>query len=268
MGTAALSDYDRLILEEAEVRGLLTSSDGLDAHLFDKQLAFVKDPSKFKAAQCSRRAGKSEMAADILYTAAKDHPGSTCLYVALTRVSAKNIMWPKLLSLRDKYNVDCEPLEASLEIKLSNKSRIWLVGADMSNFIDRLRGGAYPVGIVDEAQSFRSHINELVDDVLTPATLDYGGSICLLGTPGPIPAGYFFDATQQGMFGFSVHKWTMMDNPHIPNARDFIEDLKRRKGWTDDNPTLRREYYNEWVLDSDALVYRFTKQRNLYVLIH
>lgn len=256
-----ITDYDRLLLEVALKRGLLSDIDALEAHLFGKQKKFVADKSKFKVGQCSRRAGKSETAACLLYTAASKHPNSTALYVALTRSSAKNIMWPKLLRIADQYKIKCEPVESSLEIKMGNGSRIWLVGADMQNFIERLRGGAYSIGVLDEVQSHRSHVQNLVDDILTPATADFDGSICMFGTPGPVPRGYFYDATN-GKQGFSVHKWSMLDNPHMPNAEKFMRELLERKGWTTDNPTFRREYLNEWVLDTDALFYKI-KDKNI-----
>lgn len=254
-----MNDLERYALEVAIKRGLIADTGGLKAHLFDKQRAFKDDPSHFKLAQCSRRAGKTEMAAELLFESAMMYPNTTSLYVALTRTSAKNIMWPKLISLRDKYKIGCELLEGTLEVKLPNKSRVWLVGADMSNFIDRLRGGAYPRSVLDEVQAFRSHIKELIDDVLTPAVMDFNGSIYLLGTPGPLPNGYFYEASELGMHGFSVHKWSIYDNPHMPNAPAFIDAVIKRNNWTRDNPTFRREYLNEWVIDRDALFYKFTR---------
>lgn len=234
------------------------------AHLFDKQRAFVDDPAKFKVAQCSRRAGKSEMAASLLFKSALENPNSTALYVGLTRSSSKNIMWPKLLDLKERYKIECVMLEASLEVKFPNASKIWLVGADMQNFIDRLRGGKYPNPILDEVQSMGPHVRTLVDDILTPAIMDYAkGSIFMFGTPGPIPAGFFYDVTERGLFGYSKHSWTMLDNPYIPNAKGFIDDLLVRNSWTVDNPTYRREYLNEWVLDTDALVYKFKDPQNV-----
>lgn len=259
-----MNKIERYALEQAYKRGLLHRDDKIKGHLFDKQAKFREDKATFKAAQCSRRAGKSEMAAELLYEVASSHANSTALYVALTRTSAKNIMWPKLQVLKDKFEIDCTLLEGSLEVKLhKNNSRIWLVGADMANFIDRLRGGSYPIGIIDECQSFRTHIKELIDDVLTPAIADYNGSIYLLGTPGPVPAGYFYEATEKRMHGFSVHKWTMLDNPFMPNAKEFMQKILEKNSWTKENPTFRREYLNEWVLDLDSLFYKFNRDANV-----
>ncbi|NJM09705.1 MAG: hypothetical protein HC883_02065, partial [Bdellovibrionaceae bacterium] len=225
---------------------------------FPKQRAFVEDPGRYLAALCTRRAGKSNGLGFRLYRAALKYPGSISPYIALTRSSAKNIMWPVFREINERYGLGAEMVESTLEIKLPNKSVIALFGADMKNFIERLRGPKYPFAAVDEAQAFRNHIHSLVDDILTPAVSDYpDGAIALTGTPGPVAKGLFHDITEGKSGGYSVHKWSVLDNPYLPNAREFIEDLKKRKGWTEDNPTYLREWRGQWVTDIDALVYKY-----------
>jgi len=199
----------------------------------------------------------------MLFNAALEHPNSIALYIALTRVSAKNIMWPILTEMNTKYDLRAEMAESSLEIKLPNASRIMLVGADMKNFIERLRGPKYSIAIIDEAGSFRSHLQSLIDDILKPALLDYNGALVLLGTPGVMPLGTFYDCTTKDI-GYSVHRWSLYDNPYLPNAREYVSQLIRKRQWTELNPTYRREYLGEWVVDLDALVYRFRRERNVY----
>lgn len=230
---------------------------------FPEQAAFVKDPSRFLTAICTRRAGKSHGLALKFFNAAKRHPKSLCPYIGLTRESAENIMWPVFKELNEKYNIGATLTVSDLEITLPNESKIKLFGADQRNFIERLRGPKYPFAAIDEAQSFREHIESLIDDVLTPAVADFvDGQIAMTGTPGPVPKGYFFDASQ-GKNGFKVHNWTVYQNPFFPRPREFAEELLVRKNWTKDHPTFRREWLGEWVSDPDALVYRFDRFRNL-----
>ncbi len=231
--------------------------------LFPKQRAFAEDPSTLKAAVCTRRAGKTYGAAGLLFAASDQFPGATIPYITLTRRSSKRIMWPVLRKIKDTHGIEAEMLDASLLVKRPNGSEIECMGADMINFIDRLRGGAYPFAVIDEAQSFGGHLQELAEDILQPAMMDYNGTIALIGTPGPTCSGYFYEATS-GQHGYSVHKWSVLDNPHIPTAADFIETMKRKKGWTDENPTYRREWLGEWVEDPDALVYKYKRGRNDY----
>lgn len=235
----------------------------LRPHLFDKQLRVENDKSRFVAALCTRRAGKSRFAGTKLIIEALKRDNVTVPYVALTRQSAKNIIMPVIRELNIARSLGGQIKESTLTVSFPNGSQIFMVGADTANFIDRLRGGKYPIAIIDEAQSFREHIGSLIDDVLTPAVSDYNGQIYLLGTPGPTPSGYFYDATN-GKAGFSVHKWSVLDNPFMPNARDFVANLKKQKGWTDDNPTYKREWLGEWVEDIDSLVYKFNKTRNVF----
>ena len=227
--------------------------------LFDKQKIFHRDRSRFKAALNTRRSGKSYLAAVRLLDAAQKNPNSINPYIALTRDSAKRILWPTLTQIvrESEIRIKGEPKEASLTIDLENGAQVFLVGADQSNFINRLRGIKAARAAIDEAQSYHAHIQELVDDVLTPALTDFSGDLDLYGTPGIRPHGFFYDITTGKTQGWSVHKWSVLDNPHLPNAKDFISEMKQRRGWTEDNPTYRREWLGEWVLDLDALLFRF-----------
>jgi hypothetical protein len=167
-------------------------------------------------------------------------------------------MWKMLQELNEKYGLGAEFKEASLRVILQNGSEIKLHGADQKNYINKLKGGKYPLVAIDEAQAFGAHLEDLVDEVLTPAISDYDdGQIVLTGTPGPVPKGYFFNA-QKGLYGFNRHFWTVYDNPYMPNARAMVDELFAKKGWTPENPTYRREWLGEWVSDKDALVYKWT----------
>ncbi|MDQ3023242.1 MAG: hypothetical protein M3R04_02475, partial [bacterium] len=66
---------------------------------FDKQLAFVRDTSRFRVAVCSRRAGKTVACAVTLIERAVQFPGTNHLYITLSRINAKRIVWRQLLDL-------------------------------------------------------------------------------------------------------------------------------------------------------------------------
>ena len=70
---------------------------------FAKQAAFVLDKSRYLSAQCSRRAGKTNGLAYRFLNTMAQHPNSLCPYIALTRTSAENIMWPVLQEIDEKY---------------------------------------------------------------------------------------------------------------------------------------------------------------------
>lgn len=232
---------------------------------FAPQAKFVRDPNRFVAAQCSRRAGKSNGLALRFLASMEKHPGAFFPYIALTRESARNIMWPVMQEQDEKYNIGCDFTEFNLTVTHPNGARLQLFGADTKNFIRRLKGIKTPGAAIDEAQDFGSHIESLVDDVITPTLTDYADSwLAITGTPGPIPKGYFYELTHERKHGFSVHNWTLLDNPYLPGALQFITDLKAKKGWDETNPTLMREWRNQWVLDLESLWIKWNVELNDY----
>jgi hypothetical protein len=232
---------------------------------FPEQNAFVNDKERFIAAQCSRRAGKSNGLAYRFFLTMEKHPKTTCIYLALTRDSAKQIMWPVLEEINEKYNLGCAFKESDLSVTHPNGAKLVLYGADMANFIRRLKGQKSPGIGVDEAQDFGGHLESLLNDVLTPMLVDYADSwLAVVGTPGPVPQGYYFDITHLGKYRYSVHKWTLLNNPYVPDAEKFILDLIERHQWEQNHPTLMREWRNQWVLDVEALWIRYKAEINHY----
>ncbi|MGH7889902.1 MAG: hypothetical protein ACRENF_05055, partial [Thermodesulfobacteriota bacterium] len=134
------------------------SSDSVRDAEFPQQDAFVTDTSRFLAALCTRRAGKTNALAFRFVRTMRKYPGSTSRYIALTRDSAKEIMWPVLKELNDRLNLGATFLEGSLSMVLPNGARLRLFGADMRNFIRRLKGVKSPAIAIDEAQDFGLHI--------------------------------------------------------------------------------------------------------------
>lgn len=237
---------------------------GLDPS-FPAQNKFIEDSSRYVVAQCSRRAGKTNGLALRFFKTMEKYPKSQCIYLSLTFDSARDILWPVLHELNDQFRLGCNFVESKLLMTHPNGSTLKLMGADMKNFIKRLKGRKYPGVAIDEAQDFGVHLQSLVDDVLTPSISDYSdGWLALTGTPGPVPQGYFFDVTQNGKYGYSVHKWTLLDNPHMPNPKEFIADLIKKREWDSKHPTLLREWQNHWVLDAQSLWIRYNEEKNHY----
>lgn len=250
---------------EAKPSPFVSKDFGLDPR-FPKQNAFILDESKFIDAQCSRRAGKSSGLAIRFFKTMNRYPGATCRYLALTGDSARDIMWPVLEELDEKYKIGLKFIPSRLTVVSPNGGKLRLYGADMKNFIRRLRGNKAPAIAVDESQEFGSHLEYLVDDVLTPMLIDFPDSwLALTGTPGPVPNGYFFDITKSKKHGFSHHEWTLLENPYLPNPQQFIDDLVQRKQWESNHPTLLREWRNQWVVDLESLWIKYKTDINEFV---
>ena len=229
--------------------------------LFEQQRAFVYDKARFRAALCGRRAGKTECVAGWLLDGAERRDGIICPYIALSQKSARRIIWPTLKRVCRRHNVRATFNEQTLEVRLPNGSSVWVTGCDDRSQCENFRGNPYPRVAIDEAGSFPGWLEYLVDDVLTPALMDYRGELALIGTPGLAPLGFFYDITE-GERGWTTHRWTCLDNPHVPGAEE-LKELRSKKRWDDKHPTYVREWLGQWVRDDSVLVYPFDPSKNI-----
>lgn len=243
--------------------------------LFDKQLRFVEDPRPFKIAVCSRRSGKTiACAADLIATALAT-PDVVCLYITLSRNNAKKIIWREIKKINDSYNLLGAEDLTELSMTFPNGSVIYLSGAKDEGEIEKFRGLALKKVYIDECQSFREYIRELIDDVIAPALIDYAGTLCLIGTPGPIPAGFFAEVAgavqekKKASESWAHHEWTFFDNPFLPvksglTHEQMLDRELKRRGVTMDDPSVQREFFGRWVLDSDSLWIKYSTEKNHY----
>jgi len=232
-------------------------------HLFPEQLAFINDPAKRKAALCTRRAGKSFAVSRYLIQEAIDRPETLCVYIARTREAAKRILWNMLKQADKQYRLGIKFNNSMLIARFPNGSEIIFTGANDASDVDKLRGAAFSLVVLDEAAFFNINVKELVRDVLGPALLDSDGTLAMISTPNEICAGFFFDITELEKFGYSVHKWSVRDNPYMTQAVKSI-DRDVRAGILDPTePSYKREYLGLWVKDDRSIVYKYSEM-NLY----
>lgn len=232
--------------------------------LFDKQLTFVEDSAPFKVAVCSRRAGKTVACAAHLIDTAVKTPGVTCLYITLSRNNAKKLVWRELKSIIQENKLVCHFDELEMAITFANKSIIYVTGAKDASEIEKFRGLALKLCYIDECQSFREYIKDLIDDIITPALIDYAGSLILIGTPGPVPTGYFHECAVKSE-AWSKHYWTFWDNPFIAQKsgkthQELLDRELKRRGVTAEDATIQREWFGKWEIDSNSLVLHYNDQ--------
>jgi hypothetical protein len=233
-------------------------------YAFGAQRKAVLDTAQMVACLCSGRAGKTRGFLLRAVRAMQEHPNSVIPYIALTRASAKRILWPQLVELNEQLQLGLTLNATDLTATAVNGAQIFCVGANRAEEIEKLRGVPMPLAGIDEAASFRGALlRYLIEDVLTPRLMDLRGQLWLVGTPGPVPAGFFYDVTTGAELGWSVHKWTVFDNPHLPHAKQWVDELIERRGWTWEHPTVRREYLGQWARDDSVLVYKYNPAINL-----
>lgn len=253
-------------MAEAELLKLLEYEQRLEeifSSCFTRQLEAIKDTSKRKVIRCSRRAGKTELACLSLIHRSLESPDGISVYIALTRKSAKRLIWGRLKKLLKGLDMPFNASETELIISFPNGSEIWLAGANQEDVAETLRGNAYRLVCLDECASFRGHIDTLIEEILEPATLDEDGELWIMGTPSWDFSSYFYRANHNKEEWTSFH-WTLFDNPHLKNTQQWVADLKRRRGWSDDNPILLREYFGKWVKSFEEMVYLFNPLRNIW----
>lgn len=251
----------------------------------------ARQGKQYLSVRCPRRSGKSHGMTSLALWWGETHPNSRILIISLTLKSTKENFWSGAPGGIIKQNHVHE-----LGLKFNHTDTVWfhengsrgrLAGAETVADIERLRGAAAEadIAIVDECKSFAPELlNELIRDVLEPGLMTRDGILVLGGTPGSIPIGTFYDATDArarndagGITCIPVaesdgpayanlseddkrdlwwlHTWTIQDNTAAPAQWRRALGNKKRQGWTDDHPTWRREYLGEWVTDATDLVY-------------
>lgn len=255
-----------LALKELQRRQIKVAPQFLDG-VHKVQDDFILHPSRMKALIATRRFGKSYSCGLYLYKTAYENPGTSCVYIALTRESAKKIMFKDILKpLNRKYKLGGKFNETSLTVTLPNGSIIYLMGVDASeDEKDKLLGQKYKLAVIDECASFNIDLHSLVYGTLKPAMADLEGTIAMVGTPGNLTKSLFYDITTGVEPGWHVVKADTKDNPYMAAKwAEEIAELTTNQPYIVETPMFKQMYLGQWVIDEDALVYKFNGDRNVY----
>lgn len=261
----------RAILEELGQRAAFLYKPDVLSSAFKQQRDFILDPYKLKALFCTRRAAKSFTAGMYLVYEALENPGCNCLFVGLTRDSAKDIIWKDILRvLNSQHELNAIPNLTELTLTFPNGSVIKVTGVDAhEEEMRKLLGKKYRLVCIDEASMYTVDLRNLVYGVLKPAVADPNargerGTICLMGTASNFPRGLFYDVTTKVEGGWHSYEWTAYDNPHVATQwAEEIADIAANRPSYMETPQFKQWYLNQWVVDEEKLCYRFNMSRNL-----
>lgn len=242
------------------------------ADLHPKQFDFVQDGARRLLACTGRRGGKTVALLYLTMRAIRRYPGATIPYIGLSREQCRKNFWKPLVQLNARYGLGLEFNRQKYIATAPNGAEINLIGADNESEIDKLRGDKFPLVMIDEAGSFGTHLEELVEDALDAALGDYDGQIVMTSSPPVVPAGFFYDAVTGARAGWAIHKWTVLDNAHFPRwagqpdwhsqALAYLD--KKADQFGRSSPKFKREYLGELAYDETALYYKFDPARNTY----
>jgi len=250
-------------LEARQTKGRKQTTDRLTATCFDQQRAFLEDESTFATADCSRRAGKSNGIAKWLLEGPIKDPAAPSLYSTISRKEAKRIIWGVMKDLNRSLGLGYEPNESELILYRHGVASVYLMGVNTKDEIEKARGTGWGRVALDEAQTLPQYVQDMINDVLLPSFIDHDGKLRVIGTPSPVPSGFFYDTTVNPEY--KHHKWTVWDNPYLKDkAPAMLEKVLRVRGLTVDDPGIQREWFGRWVLDSNALVFKYSPERNVY----
>jgi hypothetical protein len=255
----------RAIQKALKTRKTESTQFNINNILFKEQLEFVNDPNPYVIAVCSRRAGKTIACAAHMIDVALKSPHMNIVYITTTIGHAKRIIWKDLL--RMSAELPCKPNNVDLQVVFDNGAIIHLAGAKDAGEIEKFRGMHIKLVYIDEGQSFRPFIEDLVRDILEPALMDYNGQLRLIGTPGPITSGYFYECWVNDTWG--RHKWTFFQNHHITTKsgkthEELLARILKSRGVDTTDPGIQREFYGNWVVDTNSLLLHLDLQKSTY----
>lgn len=252
------------------------------------QARFLRDVARRKVLFTTRRSGKTYGIARWLIEGAATKTGpAASLYIALTRDSGKRNYWlpcvaPVLQSSgltiakhgRALRYGEVKTNESDLSLTFWNGHVIYLLGMDANQDERRkLLGGKNYRVAVDEAQDFvHVDLEKMIDGDLGPSLTDLKGEITLAGTPSDVQHGYFYELTKEqdgqqpttfSAKGWSGHRWTAYDNPHIAEQwAQELADLIAANPLVEETPTFQQNRRGRWVIDPSNLVYAYMPERN------
>lgn len=257
-----------------------------------KQYAMVMDRSSHVAGICPRRAGKSYAGAAHALITGEATPGSISLIISLNKQQLRRIYWSGgpsgLYMMARKFNLKLEFNNTYLRWEHENGSIGYLLGCEDDEQMEVIRGLEADLYLVDECKSFApGKLAKLIDQIIDPQLSSRDGKLLLIGTPGFIAMGPFYQATcpqsldsdgmpysipagvEKDAWGrtanddllWSLHSWTLQDNTAKP--KQWIDALRKKKSkkWADDHPIWLREYLGLWTSGGDGLVFAYADEK-------
>lgn len=223
----------------------------LKPHQKDLYNLFHNTSHKTNTWLLARRSGKTFTLSLLATEACLRKPGTVVKFVAPTKVQINTILRRVINDVIKSCPSDIKPQFSAKDYTyyFPNGSEIQLAGSE-SQHIEKLRGGAAEICIVDEAQSV-TDLEDAIKSVLLPTTLTTRGKILISGTPPKNPDHDFVKIIEQAELKGSLVKKTLYDNTML--TPEQIQEAIDESGGVDTD-YFKREYLCEIIKDSKTMV--------------
>lgn len=199
-----------------------------------------------------RRWGKTVYLRERLL-ANSERAGSTNIYVAPTRIQAKDIMWTQLKQRISDLRWTAIINESELKITRSNGSTIELKSAEKPG---RMRGRGIDYVVMDEFSEFR-YFDEVWNQVVRPALSDKRGYADFTGTPKGFNHGWDLYNQAKSESDWSNYTFKTIDSPFFQTeeGRKEIDDARKNLSEKD----FRQEYEASFENFSGRIYHTFDR---------
>jgi hypothetical protein len=231
--------------------------------LFDKQLEVLNSGPGTKIVMCSRRSGKTLLAAAACLITCLSEENVQCIYIGETMKLSEQLMDSAMRTIIQKCDLKDSGGNPLNWRSFENGSNIMVRGLSSTKDPDAIRGNKAKLIIIDEFFHLKDELLEYLQaEVLEPMQLDYAKDHkqIFIGTPAKIK-GTFGDKMWDTLDAPHFH-WYAKDNPYITDFDEFVAQKCIEKGLlTEDglpnlyHPYIQREYFGVRAYDTDALFY-------------
>lgn len=224
---------------------------------YDRQREVMYEINHRRKIMCltSRRTGKSTMDAGIIVSVASKGD-SPVIYYNLTFQNGVKQIFDEVIKYSESIGlVTSRTSKADGTIEWTNGSSLKIFGNNNSAEADKARGFKARCVIIDEI-GHQKNIDYLLNEVIIPLMADYADStLVLTGTPSRVPH-HFSTKIWEEDNTYQKYNWNLTENPYIPDAKAFIDEVCESKGLTIESPFIQREYFGKLVADIEALVFK------------
>lgn len=224
------------------------------------QLKVWRDNARFKVLVAGRRWGKTVYIREQLLKYS-DKPNSNVVYVAPTRIQAKDIMWRTLKDRVNQLKWKCRINESELSITRNNGSKIEIKSAEKPG---RLRGRGLSFIAFDEYAEYRT--DEIWSQVARPALSDKRGHAVFCMTPKGFNHGFDIYQHAKTEDDWSSYSFRTIDSPFFqtPEGKKELEDAKNNLSERD----YKQEYEASFENFGGRIYYAFDRDSSHSHLIY